>query len=488
MTDTETIVGGFKITLLAEIVRTIAKGVLIVVLARFFLTPNEYGLLFLAISVFGIVMLFSQLGIAKSAARYIAEYQETGPEQIYHIVRKSLLYSGVAMVIVATGVAVFHQPIANVFNESELAPLLLIGFVYIIVRTLSSHFQTLFQGFNLIAWSAKVSIVSNVGIFVFVLLFMILGLGPLGALSGYIVGYAAGAVIGFILLRRLLQTYDRTSSMERGLARRIWEYSIPLTATKGANVLYKRVDTVLIGIFLNPVAVGFYTLAKQLSGFVIAPANSLGFAVSPSYGEHKAADELQRAARIYESTFKYTILFYIPAAVGLVIVADPAVRFVFGPDYLDAVPIIQVFSLFIVLQAVDKMTNDALDYLGRARQRAIAKGGTGILNFILNLVLIPMIGAVGAAISTVICFAIMVAINIYLIHIELSLSIDRIGKILVVVCAIAAGMGTAVIVVQPFVTDLLTLFGTVLFGGIVWLLLSLSVGLIDRNQIVTHLR
>ena len=488
MVDEQKILSGFKATLVAEIVRTGAKGALVVLLARTFLTPDEYGLLFLAISVFSVALLFSRLGIPRSTARYLTEYRETEPGQVPHIVRSSLLYLGAVTLTVATVVAVFHRPLARLFGEPELAVLLLLGFLYIVVRTANSYVHTLFQGFNRVASSAKITIVSNLGIFGAVMVLLASGFGVVGALLGYIVGYALGALCGLYLLYELVETFDPAAAMEEGLSKRILEYSIPLSVSSGSNVLYKRVDTVLVGFFLTPTAVGYYTLAKQLSDFVIAPANSLGFAVSPSYGEYKANSELERAAEIYETTFKHNVLFYVPAAAGLVLVAEPLVEFVFGAEYAGAVPVIQVFAIFVVFQSIDKITNDALDYLGRAKHRAISKGATGVFNFGLNLVLIPTIGVTGAAISTAISYGIMVAINIYLIHSELSLSIASLVKSLALVSGIAAGMSAAVLLSLPAVTSIVSLFGVVALGAAVWLFFAVTSGMLDVKQAIAQLR
>lgn len=488
MSDTSSLVSGFKVTLVAEVVRVVGQGVIIVTLARLFLSPHEYGLLFLAISVFSIALLFSRLGIANSTARYLTDYRETEPTQVPHIVRTSLLYGVPLMLLVATVISVFRRPLARLLGESELAPLLLVGFLYIVTKTLNAYLKAVFQGFNRINWSAKVTILSNAGILVFVLLFLGLDFGVIGALFGYVTGYALGVGLGLVYLQKELRTYDVAPTIESGLRRRILEYSIPLTVTKGANVIYNRVDIVLIGFFINPTAVGYYTLAKQISGFVAAPANSLGFAVSPTYGEHKANDRLERAARIYETTFKHTVLFYVPAAAGLVIVADPVVRFVFGTEYLGAVAIIQVFALFTVFHALEYITSDALDFLGRARHRAISKAATGGLNFVLNLALIPMLGAVGAALSTVLSYGLMVLVNLYLIHAELELSVAALSRTLAIVCGITAGMVVAVLTVRPVVSDLVTLAAAIGFGGIVWLGLAATSGLLNVQRVLAHLR
>ncbi|ELZ10370.1 flippase [Natrialba aegyptia] len=479
----EKLLSGFRATLGAEIVRTVAKGVLTVSLARLFLTPDEYGILFLAISVFSASLLCSRLGIPRSTARYIAEYRETDPGQVPYLVRSSLLFLGIVMLIVAAAVTVFHQLLADLFGEPELAPLLLLGGVYISAWTLNSYVHTLFQGFNRITWSARVTIITNASTLLSVVALLLTGSGVIGALTGYIIGYALGAVYGLVLLYRLVAEFDRASEPEPGLRRRLIEYSLPLTVSDGANVVYKQVDTLLIGAFLTPAAVGYYVLAKQISDFVIAPASSLGFTVSPSYGEYKANGELEEAARMYETTFKHNVVFYVPAAAGLIVVADPLIRYVFGSEYLGAIPVIQVFALFIVFQSIDKITNDALDYLGRATHRAVSKGATGAFNFGLNLVLIPTIGVVGAAISTVVSYGIMVAVNIYLIHTELPISPRYLAKSVVMVSGIALSMALVVLLALPAATNIVSLLAVIGLGVTLWALFSVTSGLVDIHSV-----
>lgn len=488
MALTDEIIGGLKAQLVSEGVRVVANGLVIVLLARVFLDPDEYGLLFLAISVFGVAILFSQFGIAKSGARYVAEYREKEPGQVPHIVRTSLLYLVVSILLVGGTITLFHEAIARAIGEPAVASLLVLGLGYVAFETLRSYLSHIFQGFNRITLSAIIGVIGNVGLITFILLFLALGGGAFGALLGYVVGYGLACIAGLVLLYRLLKGHDRAGEIGHDLPRRILEYSIPLTATGGANVLYKRVDTILIGVFLTPVAVGYYTLAKQIADFVIAPASSLGFTVAPTYGEHKASGDTTGAARIYETTFEYTVLFYIPAAAGLVLVAEPTIRFIFGAEYVGAAPVMQVLSAFVVLQAIDKVTNDGLDFLGRARARAVSKGATAVLNFGLNLLLIPAIGVVGAAISTVIGFMIMVLVNVYIIHRELSLSVGRLLRSVGLVCLVTLGMCAVVVFFRPYVTDIVGLFAVVGLGGLVWLALSVFCGLLDPHETVSALR
>ena len=483
----ERIARGVKATFAANVIKFVANVVILVLLTRVFLTPEEYGRLFLAISVFSVAGLLATLGIGKSAARYLTDFRKKETEQIHHILTTSIAFLSVTTAIVSVSLGVFAPQIASVFDEPGLEPLILVGMLYVVFKAASSYLRLSFQGFGRVPLSAVQRIVTKAGELLFITLFLALGFGEIGALWGFLGGMAIGVVVGTYLLYRIAAAYPSTGSIEPGLRRRIAEYSVPLAATKSANILYKRVDTLMIGFFLSPVAVGFYELAKQVAMAVQAPASSLGFTVAPTYGEHKTGDELETAARVYEQTFEYILLLYLPAVAGIVLLAEPGIRHIFGPDYLGAVPVLMVFSGFALFQAIDKITNDSLDYLGRGRERAIGKVSTAVLNFFLNLVLIPTIGIVGAALATVCSFGAMVLYNIYLMNTEVPLRISRMGRSVVRTAGIALLMALVVFVSGTYVDGVISLFATIATGVATWAVLSVLSGLIDPGRVLNHM-
>lgn len=479
---------GVTATFLSRLVTLAINATILLLLTRVFLDPDEFGLLFLAIAVFAVAVLCSTLGIDKSGARYLAEYREGNPGQIPHIVRVSLLLLAGATGTVVIALVLGSGIIASFFDEPDLEPLLVVGAGYVIARVALGYLGLSFQGFGRVPLSATIDIVRKIGEFVFITLLLLLGFSALGALWGFILGMTAGVLLGIVLLIRQLRRYPRADAIEPGLRRRIAEYSVPLTATRSANILYKRVDTLMVGFFLSPAAVGFYELAKQVASAVQAPAGSIGFTIAPTFGEHKSAGDLEPVARVYERSFVYVLLLYLPAVAGIVLLAEPGIRYVFGADYTGAAPVLVVFSGFVLFQAIDKITNDSLDYLGRARERAIGKGVTGVLNFGLNLALIPTIGVVGAAVATVISFGLMVSYNLYLIDTELPLDHRRMIRGTAVTAAIAFGMGVVVYALEPFVDGLVTLFLVVATAGVTWAALTLLTGMVGIDEILEQVR
>ncbi|GAB7018014.1 flippase [Halostagnicola bangensis] len=480
----EHIVRGFKATLVARAVYMISSALLMFLLASYLLDPEGYGELYWAIGILAVVQLFADVGLGKSAARYVSEYREDDPGQIPHLLQTTVAAKLVVIAIVAYTLLLFHDQIAVALGDPGVAPFLAAGVIYITVNSFNVFSQIVFQGYNQLVYSAAIQAISGAARLVFAVGFVLAGLGALGAFFGYIVGYAIAAVIGLaILYYKFYQPTEAAEVYEDGLSRRLLEYSVPLTATRSANVIDKQIDIVLVGVFLNPVAVAFYTLAKQITDFVLAPAESLGFTISPNFGEQKAAGQLEDARRIYEMALTNAMLLYVPAAVGLALVAEPFMTMVFGNEYAGAVPVMQILCLFIVLQAVTNLTSDSLDYLGRARARAVAKGGTSIANLGLNIVLIPTIGVVGAAIATIITHTVYVLVNLYIVHSELSLRIGSLARSFGSICAITGVMAVTVLLVTPLISNLFMLFGAIALGVVTWGVLAIASGLLDLREV-----
>ncbi|WP_254270977.1 flippase [Haloarcula marina] len=484
----ERIATGFKASLAARAVHALANGALLIILTRYLLDPEQYGLLYFAISVVGVAELFATLGIPNATARYVNEYLERDDTQVRHIIWWSLLIiSGIA-VTVAVVITVVSEPLATLLGRPSVTSALFVGGLYVLGRSLSGYLKSVFQAFNRVTYSAALTAVNSVTRLVAATGLVVLGYGVTGAMAGYVIGFFTATVVGLVLLyTRFYRDLPATDDPESGLRRRLIEYSVPTAATRASVVVDSKIDTVLVGILATPAAVGFYTLARQIADLCIVPAQSLGFTISPTLGEQSAAENRERAGGIYDTSLRNVLLLYVPAAAGLVVVARPTVRYVVGPDYLGAVPLIQLYALFVVVRAVHKITGSALDYLGLARVRAIARGASAVGNLGLNVLLIPPLGALGAGIATVITYTAYTFVNVYYIHRELPFDAHGVVNHLARVSAIALVMGGVVFTLLPRVDGLLTLSAAILVGGVVWAALAVASGMLKPRVVLSFI-
>lgn len=487
MSFADRIAHGVKASFGARIIKIATNALLLVALTRFLLTTDQYGLLYTVISVVGVASMFATLGLPSSAARYVAEYTETDPSQVPRILKVSVGFVLAFGLLTAIVLITFDDQIGSLVGERAVTPLLSLAAVYVVFESLHKYVTGIFQGLNEIPLSAAMNVIAQIGRLLFAVGLVAVGFGVWGALAGYLLGFVLSAVIGgWLLYSRFYRELSTGSELEDGLVRRILEYSVPLTATRGATVIDKKIDTVLVTALAGLTPAAYYSVAKQIADACVSPASSLGYTISPAFGEQKAGDRLERAARLYEYSLEHVLIFYIPATAGLILVAEPMLHHVFGRDYLGATPVIQVFSLFILANAVNKITTDSLDYLGRAKIRAIFKGGMAIGNVTLNLLLIPIYGAAGAATASVITFGTYTVLCVYIITTELPIQFGQIIRPLARVFVITGVMIVGVSLLVPYISGIVTLFGVVGAGGGIWLTLSAAWGVIDIEQLWSY--
>lgn len=483
MEGVEDIVSRFKFEFFSQITSTVTGAVLIIYLGRM-LSNEDYGLLFLSISIFSIVSIFSKMGIARSASTFISKYKVEDEVQIPKVIKISILYNIGTISIVSVLVIIGSEYISTLVGEPELTPFLSVGALFIIFSTLMTYVRSCFQGFEEIRIAAILNVANSLIRLISSALLVSIGFGAFGGLLGYIIAFFIVSITGLaILYIWFYRKHKSVHEMEQGLGKRIFRYSIPITLTSSADAIDRQVDTLLVGFFLNPAAVSFYVVGKQILTFIKTPLSALGFTLSPTFGAKKAEGNIEQASRIYETSLIKSLLLYIPAAVGLYFIAEPLIRLLFGAEYLGAAPVLKVLTLYGVLLAVAQITSNSLDYLGRARARSIAKGATAILNVILNIILIPKMGVIGAAIATVITFGVYTFANFYIISVEFNIRhlylVKSIFKILVISTFVAVGVYS----LSTMITNWISLVSVVIVGTAIWGALSVVLGMISTGEV-----
>jgi O-antigen/teichoic acid export membrane protein len=486
MTSLSDIASRFRAELTSRIVAAISGALLMVILARL-LNPDDYGLLFLSISIFTVISLFSKLGLAKSTARYISEYKNSSQSQIPYIIRFSLLMNIILITVVTALTILFNDLISKIVGESEMASILLFGSVFIFSNSIFIYSRIVLQGYEAIEWSSFIHIAGSLSKPIFAIGFVVLGFGTIGALYGYILGYFVGGVVGlYIIYVGIYKKIESAPAMEEGLAQRIAEYAIPLTATDTAEILDKEIDTILVGLLLSPVAVSFYVIGKQVTQLATTPMKALGFTLSPTLGAEKASGNIEHATKIFETAFVHSLLIYIPAAAGLLILSEPLVELVFGEEYLGAVPVLQVLAIYSILWAITRITSETLDFVGRAKMHAIVKSATSVLNVVLSVYLIIELGVVGAALATVFAYILYSISNLYLIYGVFKFRVRYVIKETLKITSVTIVMSIVVFNLADYVDNILNFIGVVIVGVTIWLILSVLLGVLDVNKIRTE--
>ena len=469
-----------------RIVHIVTSGLLLIVLTRV-LGPDRYGLLALAIAVFTFARLLSESGLHWSAARYIAEFKADHPDRAATVVLESGLLVVGASTLVSLSLLLLSAPLASLIGEPRLSPLLVAGSGVVFCYSIHRYNRHILQGYEDLRGSATVHSIEGVLTLAFVVGFVLYRPTALAAVVGYVLAYACGAAVGLVAVYRTGAIGSATFADRSAIRWQLLRYNVPLTATRLSNVVDRQVGVLLVGYFLTAASAGFYALGKQIADFVRVPAASLGFAFAPTYGAQKTSGELDTATELFEESLRTTLILYVPAGAGLIIIAEPAILTVFGLEYAGAVVVVQILAVFVFFHTLVNISAPGLDYLGRARIRAIANAGTSAVNVVLTVALIPAIGVAGAAVAASVTTACYALVCLSVMYAELRFDLRSVAVCFSKVAAITAGMSVAVYTSTTYLTGAAAVAVGITIGVGIWLLACQLLALFDVRELLATL-
>lgn len=185
--------------------------------------------------------------------------------------------------------------------------------------------------------------------------------------------------------------------------------ALPLGASRVLGLLSYNFDSLFLGFLRGATPVGWYNAAYKPVLAVLSVPLSYFTGVFPSLSRAYDSDR-RRFQRLLADSTELAAAVAVPVGICGSLLADPLIGLVFGDAYQPAVPALMVLSwsaALVVLRGTLKAALKAADQVGREVKCAAAAIG---LNVVLNLVLIPVYGIVGAATATLVSEALWFAL------------------------------------------------------------------------------
>jgi len=373
-----------------------AQGMQVVVslvLARL-LAPEYFGLLAMATVVTGFVNVFKNLGFASAIIQ-----RKTIDARLL----STLFWVNLGMCLLVTGVLVGISPAAAwVYDDPRVAP---------IVAVLSINF--LLAGFTMIPTAVLTRRMAFNKLAVREIAAVIVGGTTSITLAAFgwgvwalVAGSLADSAAQMVLINLLSPFRPRLVFDGQGL-RECLGFGLNLTGFNIFNYFARNADNFIIGIFLGPVALGYYALAYKL---MLLPRDAVTNVVTrvlfPAFSRMQGDDE--RLANAYLRTCGAIAFVTFPMMAGLAVIARPFVEVVLGDKWLPAVPLIWILAPVGMLQSVWSTAGQIFLAKGRADWQfrwGVLAGLIIVGSFVLGL---PW-GVVGVASAYALaCFALAI--------------------------------------------------------------------------------
>lgn len=168
--------------------------------------------------------------------------------------------------------------------------------------------------------------------------------------------------------------------------------------------VYSYVDSLLIHAFHGDAAVGFYSVAYKLTYALQFLPLTFSAALYPALARAWAKESHQELRETFIGSLRLMAAISFPLAAGLSALASVVIKTVYGSAYLATIPVLEILPWVLVPIFLDFPVGALLNASHRARLKTTAMVATMFINVILNAVLVPSMGPVGAAWAGVFSF------------------------------------------------------------------------------------
>ena len=240
-------------------------------------------------------------------------------------------------------------------------------------------------------------------------------LSPQLAMAIHAATAAVALGVGVVLLWRLVPP-EVWSSVPVFSSRRWIISSLSLAGIAGMQILNNQTDILMLGFFTPARTVGIYRVSAQSALVVSLGLQVVNMISAPTIARLHAEKNRARLQRVSTVFARAALAAALPLLIFFVVKGRWFLELVFGVEYEAGYPALMVLATAQTINASAGVVIMLLNMTGK--ENRVLKGFilSGVLNVILNLLLIPWLGMLGAAIATgisMLVWNILLTVDIY---------------------------------------------------------------------------
>ncbi len=381
----------------------------VVVLTRF-LGLELFGLFSIVIAFVNITQRFLDFNVKEAAVKYIGQYRERGDKdkttsfiKLFYLI--DLILGAVAFVAVILLTDIANSYFIKADNANELVLIYALGLLVSTVNTTSRAILETLGKFKDVAFAGMFGTFTR---FVFVLAFLLVGLGVKGALAGYIVA----AFIRFLILQFLVYRTLKKEGFNgwlranvnsvSGEIREVGLFIAGSTTSRFLNNVFSRnFPVLLLGYFFTSEASGLYKVATAFSKVtrkVKGPASS---AIYPALVTLKEQQSYRAFKQLISYSVRFMLKLFVPAGIAVFVFADDIINLLFGSQYVSAANAMRIIVVSDMLSGLTFWITPVYLAFGKIKMRVIISFVGVLLYSVALIYLVPLYSFQGAALAKI---------------------------------------------------------------------------------------
>jgi O-antigen/teichoic acid export membrane protein len=441
-----------------------------IVIARF-VPPEELGLYYLALSIVSLLSALDDLGFNGALSRYVPFFEAKNQHgKIRHLL--NIGYATVISVALVLSVILFlsADTIAQIYQNPQLAPALQMLVVILVLANIKDLNISFLRGRKDVKSMQVVKNLFNASKLVLTTTaFFFLGVSVFSLSLGLILSYFVSIAASFYFSRKSsAKLPDGDDIIENDeLIYELVPFGLMIGLIAYLNTLLISTNSVILGYLTNPAdsttVVAVFSIATKLAMQLVVLPNSIGTIFLPIMAYLYGKGSLEQMRGVAETTQRWSLFLTVPFGLVMIAFSGDILGALYGNEYRAGAFVMSLIVVGVIIKSSFLVLSNTLSAMRRVDIQLKIVAVTGVVNFILNFILIPEFGMDGSAMAAFISILAALLMIVYyskkLVGFSLPPEVFKIG-------AVAVFTFIFIMLIKPAAPILLSQFPQIGEGGV----------------------
>ncbi|TKJ17339.1 hypothetical protein CEE44_02280 [Candidatus Woesearchaeota archaeon B3_Woes] len=381
------------------------------------LTQTEYGMFYAIYSLSIFSIIFNNLGTGQALVKFIPEFKTN---KKFNLIKNSIINVSIIQLVISTIIVIILFASSdflalNYFHNLQASLIIkLFAFIFFF-RSFLSLLVYIFQGFQKMKYFAFVDFLRTFLIFIIASGgFILFGKNILVPTIAYL--FAPLILLPFFYFFFFKKTFPLFSklkySFDKNLMKKLVLFGAPLMLMVVGIMILNHTDTLMLTYFSGLDQVGLYNAALPTANVLGYFSIALMTVLFPLSSELWTKGHKKQLIEGINTLYKYSFITIFPIALTMFSFPETILNILFGNTYIQASNVLRILSLGVILMTITRINFSAISGIGKPKLNARIILIGAIFNLILNFILIPLYGMMGAAITTFFGYLLMMGLSI----------------------------------------------------------------------------
>jgi O-antigen/teichoic acid export membrane protein len=206
-------------------------------------------------------------------------------------------------------------------------------------------------------------------------------------------------LLGLVLIRIILKEYHK-ENIGTTYDIRLWlAMAFPFLLISIMRVITKQIDIVLLGLLLDTKSAGIFSVVRRGAEITFMPIIAINASLGPVLARYSAIGNISQLKSQVHKSARLMLMTSLP--IGLVMFLFPGLFLsIYGPEFVVGVPALRIMVVGTLSSIILGPVIIILMMTGNSKSATIGTAIGGMLGILLNLLMIPKYGLIGAALAT----------------------------------------------------------------------------------------